>query len=57
MKEGKVLLRKGYGLAKVEDKQVIRPEFVFRLGSITKQFSGRHYAVSRSGENCLWTIH
>ncbi len=39
MKEGKVLLRKGYGLAKVEDKQVIRPEYVFRLGSITKQFT------------------
>jgi D-alanyl-D-alanine carboxypeptidase len=34
-----ILLRKGYGLADVEKRRPIRPELVFRLGSITKQFT------------------
>jgi D-alanyl-D-alanine carboxypeptidase len=34
-----VLLRKGYGLADVEHKLPVQPEMVFRLGSITKQFT------------------
>ena len=34
-----VLLRQGYGLADMELGVAIEPEMVFRLGSITKQFS------------------
>jgi D-alanyl-D-alanine carboxypeptidase len=39
MKDGVPLLRKGYGLANLELGVPIRPEMVFRLGSITKQFT------------------
>ncbi|HVT58586.1 MAG TPA: serine hydrolase [Thermoanaerobaculia bacterium] len=39
MKDRKPLLRKGYGLANLELGVPIRPEMVFRLGSITKQFT------------------
>lgn len=36
---GKPLLRKGYGLANVELSVPIAPEMVFRIGSVTKQFT------------------
>jgi D-alanyl-D-alanine carboxypeptidase len=39
MKDGIPLLRKGYGLANLELGVPIRPEMVFRLGSMTKQFT------------------
>jgi len=39
MKDGMPLLRKGYGLANLELGVPIRPEMVFRIGSITKQFT------------------
>jgi CubicO group peptidase (beta-lactamase class C family) len=39
MKDGQVLLRKGYGMANLELGVPIRPEMVFELGSITKQFT------------------
>ncbi|MBX2946588.1 MAG: serine hydrolase [Cyclobacteriaceae bacterium] len=35
----KVLLRKGYGIAEINRKQPIEPDMVFRIGSITKQFT------------------
>jgi len=38
-KQGKVILRKGYGLANLELNVPIEPDMVFRLGSITKQFT------------------
>jgi len=38
-KGDQILLRKGYGLANVELGVPISPEMVFRLGSITKQFT------------------
>jgi D-alanyl-D-alanine carboxypeptidase len=38
-RNGQVLLRKGYGMANVELGVPIAPEMVFRLGSITKQFT------------------
>jgi D-alanyl-D-alanine carboxypeptidase len=38
-KEGTVVLRKGYGMASLELGVPIRPEMVFRIGSITKQFT------------------
>jgi CubicO group peptidase (beta-lactamase class C family) len=37
---GEVILRKGYGMANLELGVPIAPEMVFRLGSITKQFTG-----------------
>ena len=39
MKGGQPLLRKGYGLADVEQGTKIAPESVFRIGSLTKQFT------------------
>ncbi|MDX2220526.1 MAG: serine hydrolase [Burkholderiales bacterium] len=39
VKDGKTVLRKGYGLADTEKKVPIQPGDVFRLGSMTKQFT------------------
>jgi CubicO group peptidase (beta-lactamase class C family) len=39
LKGGKPLLRKGYGMADLEQGTKITPESVFRIGSITKQFT------------------
>jgi D-alanyl-D-alanine carboxypeptidase len=38
-KDGATLLRKGYGMANLELGVPLRPEMVFRVGSITKQFT------------------
>ncbi len=38
-KNGKTLLRKGYGLADLELNVPVEPDMIFRLGSITKQFT------------------
>jgi D-alanyl-D-alanine carboxypeptidase len=39
VKDGHVIFRKGYGLANVELNVPITPEMVFRIGSVTKQFT------------------
>ncbi len=39
VKDGQVLHRKGYGLANVELNVPIQPETVFKVGSVTKQFT------------------
>jgi CubicO group peptidase (beta-lactamase class C family) len=39
VRDGRVIFRKGYGLANVELGVPIEPDMVFRLGSITKQFT------------------
>jgi CubicO group peptidase (beta-lactamase class C family) len=39
VKDGKTILRKGYGLADVERKLPLAPDTVMRLGSVTKQFT------------------
>ncbi|MGH9873095.1 MAG: serine hydrolase [Pyrinomonadaceae bacterium] len=39
VKDGKVVFRKGYGLANVELGVPVEPDMVFRLGSVTKQFT------------------
>lgn len=38
-KEGKVIFRRGYGLANVEHRAQITPDTVFRIASMTKQFT------------------
>jgi len=38
-KDGRTILRKGYGMADLELGVPISPDMVFRLGSITKQFT------------------
>jgi len=38
-KHGQVILRKGYGLANLELNVPVEPDMIFRLGSITKQFT------------------
>jgi CubicO group peptidase (beta-lactamase class C family) len=39
VKDGKTVFRKAYGMANLELGVPISPESVFRLGSITKQFT------------------
>src|SRR5215218_277568 len=39
MRDGKVVLRKGYGMANLELGVPVSPDMVFELGSITKQFT------------------
>jgi CubicO group peptidase (beta-lactamase class C family) len=39
VRDGKVVLRKGYGRANMELGVPIEPDMVFRIGSITKQFT------------------
>ena len=39
VKDGKVIFRKGYGLANVELGVAVEPDMIFRIGSITKQFT------------------
>jgi len=39
VKEGKVLLKKGYGLASVESQTPLTPESILKIGSVTKQFT------------------
>jgi CubicO group peptidase (beta-lactamase class C family) len=39
VKDGRVVFRKGYGVANMELNVPIGPEMVFRLASITKQFT------------------
>jgi CubicO group peptidase (beta-lactamase class C family) len=38
-KDGKTIFRKGYGMADLELGVAVEPDMVFRLGSITKQFT------------------
>jgi CubicO group peptidase (beta-lactamase class C family) len=38
-KQGRIIFRKGYGLADLELAVPVEPDMVFRLGSITKQFT------------------
>lgn len=38
-KDGRTILRKGYGLADLELGVPVEPDMIFRLGSITKQFT------------------
>jgi CubicO group peptidase (beta-lactamase class C family) len=39
LKDGKTIFRKGYGMANVELGVPIEPDMVFRIGSVTKQFT------------------
>jgi D-alanyl-D-alanine carboxypeptidase len=39
VKDGKTILRKGYGLADVEKKTPSSPDNIYKIGSITKQFT------------------
>jgi D-alanyl-D-alanine carboxypeptidase len=39
MKDGRIVLVKGYGMADLEDGQAVKPDTIFRIGSITKQFT------------------
>jgi CubicO group peptidase (beta-lactamase class C family) len=39
-KKDQIIFRKGYGLANLELNVPVEPDMIFRLGSITKQFTG-----------------
>jgi CubicO group peptidase (beta-lactamase class C family) len=39
VKDGKVIFRKGYGMANLELGVAVEPDMIFRIGSITKQFT------------------
>ena len=48
IQDGKVLLKKGYGLANLETKRPITPDTAFLLASVTKQFTAM--AIMMLGE-------
>ncbi len=39
IKDGKTILRKGYGMADIENSKPQNPEMISRIGSVTKQFT------------------
>lgn len=39
MQDGRIVLAKGYGMADLEDGQTVKADTIFRIGSITKQFT------------------
>jgi D-alanyl-D-alanine carboxypeptidase len=39
MRDGKIVLVRAYGVADLEDGQPVAPDTIFRIGSITKQFT------------------
>jgi len=39
VKDGKTILRKAYGMGNIEHNIALRPDMVFRIGSISKQFT------------------
>jgi CubicO group peptidase (beta-lactamase class C family) len=43
--DGRVLVRKGFGLANLEDRVPITPETVFDIASVSKQFAGLAVAM------------
>lgn len=45
VRDGKVLLRKGYGLASVEHRVPVTPSTVFDVASVSKQFTGLAVAM------------
>jgi CubicO group peptidase (beta-lactamase class C family) len=45
VRDGKVLLRKGYGLASIEHRAPITPSTVFDAASVSKQFTGLAVAM------------
>ena len=45
VRDGKVILRKGYGLANLEERIPITPSTVFDIASVSKQFAGLAVAM------------
>ncbi len=45
VRDGEVVLRKGYGLARLEDRVPITPSTVFDVASVSKQFTGLAVAM------------
>jgi len=39
MKDGKIMMRKAYGMANLELEVELEPDMIFRIGSMTKQFT------------------
>ncbi|MBY8826180.1 serine hydrolase domain-containing protein [Sphingomonas colocasiae] len=39
MQGGRIVMVKGYGMADLEDGQAVKPDTIFRIGSLTKQFT------------------
>jgi len=44
-RDGRVVFARGYGYANIEDKVPVTPDTVFRIGSITKQFTAAAVAL------------
>lgn len=55
MKDGKELIRKGYGLANLELKIPTQPKNVYKIGSLTKQFTA--VAILKLEEEGKLNIH
>ena len=53
--DGKVQYKKGFGYADIKDKVVVTPDTKFRIGSVTKQFTGA--AILKLQENNLLSVN
>ena len=54
-KDGKVLYKKGFGYADIKGKVPVTPDTKFRIGSVTKQFTGA--AILKLQENNLLSVN
>ena len=54
-REGKILYKKGFGYADVNNKILITPDTKFRIGSVTKQFTAA--AILKLQENNLLSVN
>ena len=54
VKDGQIIYKRGYGMAKLEDDIVITPDKIFDLGSVSKQFTATCVAMlAREGKLSL----
>jgi CubicO group peptidase (beta-lactamase class C family) len=45
VKDGRIIYKRGYGMAKLEDELVMTPDKIFDIGSVSKQFTATCIAV------------
>jgi CubicO group peptidase (beta-lactamase class C family) len=54
IKDGQIIYKRGYGMAKLEDNLVMTPDKIFDIGSVSKQFTATCVAIlAREGKISL----
>jgi hypothetical protein len=54
VKEGKIIKAEGYGLANVEHNVAAKPETVYKIGSVSKQFLSTGIMLLVQTASCAW---